>query len=156
VQSFREEPVTNVHLSDIRVDPQADETVATFLTLSMENPTTNARTIVVDFIINTPDRLGVVRQRGVTESNLAQVTATGRIEPGSQRSMRVGLEVLDDSIVGGSVPINVTVRYYPADQPEDVKYVQDLQKSNERIIVSKPGILNETMAWLDSVLEGLL
>jgi hypothetical protein len=119
----------------------------------MENPSSNDRTVVVEFIIDTPSGLDVVRQRGVDEANNAQITGIGRIEPGSQRSMRVGLRISDESIIGSDVPIDVTIRYYPASQPEDLTYVR---QSSEEINIQHPGILSRISSWMDSVFEGFL
>jgi len=153
VRSFRESPTESTHLSNIQIDPESEQATKTFLTASMENPSSNDRTVIVEFIIDTPSGLDVVRQRGVDEANNAQITGIGRIEPGSQRSMRVGLRISDESIIGSDVPIDVTIRYYPASQPEDLTYVR---QSSEEINIRHPGILSRISSWMDSVFEGFL
>lgn len=153
VRSFREPPTESTHLSNIQIDPESEQVTKTFLTASMENPSSNNRTVVVEFIIDTPDGLEVVRQRGVDEANNAQITGIGRIEPGSQQSMRVGLRISDESIIGSDVPIDLTVRYYPANHPEDLTYVR---QSNEEINIRRPGIIPRISSWMDSVFDGFL
>lgn len=148
VQSFREPPTKNTHLSKLRIDPESERVTKTFLTVSMENPTSNDRTVVVEFIIDTPDGLEVVRQRGVSASNNAQITGVGRLEPGEQRSMRVGLRIADKSLIGSDVPINRTIRYYPASQPDDITYIR---QSDEEISIRQPGIISAIASWFDSI-----
>lgn len=150
VRSFREPPTESTHLSNIQIDPESERVTKTFLTTSLENPSSNDRTVVVEFIIDTPDGLEVVRQRGVSEANNAQITGIGRIEPGSQRSMRVGLRIADESIIGSDVPIDVTIRYYPASQPEDLSYVR---QSNEEVTIRRPGIIPQVTTWIDSLID---
>lgn len=153
VRSFREPPTESTHLSSIEIDPESERTTKTFLTTSLENPSSNDRTVVVEFIIDTPDGLEVVRQRGVSEANNAQITGVGRIEPGAQRSMRVGLRIADESLTGSDVPIDVTIRYYPASQPEDLTYVR---QSSEVVTIQQPGIIPQVSAWIDSLLDRFL
>jgi hypothetical protein len=153
VRRFRNEPTANLHLTNVEVDPEAERVTETFLTASMENPAANDRTVVVEFVIETPDGLSVVRQRGVDAANNAQITGISRVQPGSQRSMRVGLTVIDESLVGEDVPVNVTVRYYPAGQPQDATY---LRQSNAEIRLRHPGIVSRVSAWVDDLLDDLL
>ncbi|RLM87946.1 PKD domain-containing protein [Halobellus sp. Atlit-38R] len=152
VDSFSEPPTQSLHLTNIKIDPQSERTTKTFLTVSMENPSSNDRTVVVDFIIDTPDGLDVVRMRGVDAANKAQITGKGRIDPGSQRSMRVGLRIADESLIGSDVPIDVTIRYYPAGHPEDLTYIR---QSNERISIRGPSFIEQLSSWFDGVLGGV-
>ena len=153
VRSFREPPTKNTHLSNIRIDPESEQVTKTFLTASMENPSSNDRTLVVEFIFDTPNGIEVVRQRGVSEANNAQLSGIGRLEPGDQRSMRVGLRLNDKSLIGSDIPINRTIRYYPANQPQDINYIR---QSNEEISIHSPGVLSEISSLIDSVLDGFL
>ena len=149
VRSFHESPTNNVHLTNIVINPESERTTQTFLTVAMENPSSNARTVVVEFIIDTPDGLSIVRQRGVDASNKAQVTGIGRVRPGTQQSLRIGLQIADKSLIGSDVPIDVTVRYYPKNQSEDVSYIRE---SKDEIRVQRPGILSRIISWIEGII----
>jgi hypothetical protein len=143
VRSFETAPEQNVHLSDVEIDPEANTSTATFLSMSLENPASNDRTVVVEFVVQTPDGLVPIRLNDVSEASQAQITGIGRVEPGQQKSMRIGLELADESLAGERLSFGVTIRYYPENNPADVTLLQDANASvnvvGSGLTVESPG-----------------
>ncbi|GAB7017839.1 hypothetical protein JCM18750_07000 [Halostagnicola bangensis] len=113
-------------------DQSSSETVdldgsTEILTFSIQNPEVNDREIDAEITAELPDGISISAASGVSTGDAAVQTATETVAPGHQESMRLDINVEDESLDGQQVTIPYQIRYQPVGD-EDVTYTPNEQE----------------------------
>jgi hypothetical protein len=120
---FNAIPTTSEQSSTKRLDT---ESATEILTFSIQNPSVNEKDIFAELVTQAPDGISIAGTSGASTTSSAIQTAQKTVSPGSQQSMRLSINVDDDSLQGKSIRIPYQVRYYPEDNDKTV-YTDDEQ-----------------------------
>jgi hypothetical protein len=99
-------------------DQSSTETVGTdsgteILTFSIQNPEANDLEIDAEIIAELPDGVSISAASGVSTGDASVQTSSVTIAPGHQESMRLDVNIEDDSLDGQQLTIPYQVRYQP-------------------------------------------
>ncbi|MDQ2052031.1 PKD domain-containing protein, partial [Natronolimnohabitans sp. A-GB9] len=96
------------------------------LTFSIQNPEVNDRDIEAETIAELPDGISISAASGVSSGDAAVQTATETVAPGHQESMRLDINIEDESLDGQRVTIPYQIKYQPVGD-ENVSYTSNEQ-----------------------------
>ncbi len=97
------------------------------LTFSIQNPEVNDREIEAETIAELPDGISISAASGVSSGDSAVQTSSETVVPGHQKSMRLDINIEDESLDGQRVTIPYQIRYQPVGD-EDVTYTANEQE----------------------------
>jgi plastocyanin len=83
------------------------------LTFSIKNPEVNNRAINTEMVVELPDGISISAASGFSEGSAAIQTSSVTIAPGNQRSVRLNINVDDESLEGQQLTIPYQIRYQP-------------------------------------------
>jgi len=83
------------------------------LTFSIQNPDTNDREINAEIVAELPDGVSISGASDVSSGDAAIQASQTTIRPGRQESMRLDINIGDDSLDGERITIPYQVRYQP-------------------------------------------
>jgi hypothetical protein len=83
------------------------------LTFSIKNPEVNNRAINAEMVVELPDGISISAASGFSEGSAAIQTSSVTIAPGNQRSVRLNINVDDESLEGQQLTIPYQIRYQP-------------------------------------------
>ncbi|MXV61872.1 hypothetical protein GS429_07345 [Natronorubrum sp. JWXQ-INN-674] len=88
------------------------------LTFSFRNPDVNDQVISVEIIAELPDGLSISSTKDVSEGDAAIQARVGTVAPGQTESMRLSVQVHDESLRGEELEIPYEIRHYPEGNPD--------------------------------------
>jgi hypothetical protein len=122
VSSFREPPQIDPQITTTSLDPDGKEE---FVTVSVQHPSVNERNVETELIIRPPDGITVSSTRNIREGDPSQFVGYDTVSPGSQTSITISLDVNDDTLVGETLAIDYRVIYFPSNQRESFRVVDN-------------------------------
>ena len=115
VSAFRSRPS---FASQSTADQLSPGTESELFTFSIRNPDVNTQDANVEIITELPNGVSITGARDVSEGDAGLQALVGTVSPGSQDSMRLRLQVTDESLRGEELTIPYQIRYYPRDNPD--------------------------------------
>jgi PKD repeat protein len=115
VSAFRSRPS---FASQTTADQLSPGTESELFTFSIRNPDVNTQDANIEIITELPNGVSITGARDVTEGDAGLQALVGTVPPGSQESMRLRLQVTDESLRGEELTIPYQIRYYPRENPD--------------------------------------
>jgi len=146
VSAFRSRPS---FASQSTADQLSPGTESELFTFSIRNPDVNTQDANVEIITELPNGVSITGARDVSEGDAGLQALVGTVSPGSQDSMRLRLQVTDESLRGEELTIPYQIRYYPRDNPDQYAVFAEerltVTVSEERLTVTvSPDRADET------------
>jgi hypothetical protein len=116
-------PTVSDQSSSTVVDVDSNTEILTF---SIRNPESNTKTINTEIVAELPDGISISGASGVSSGDAAVQAANKTIAPGQQESMRLNINVEDNSLDGQQLTIPYSIRYRPVGG-ENIIYTPDEQ-----------------------------
>jgi hypothetical protein len=107
---FNSEPTFSEQSSETTLDINGNTAVLTF---SVRNPGVNTKELETEILTKLPDGMSISGASGVSSGDAAIQTASTTVPPGQQASMRLEVNVNDESLVGKRLIIPYQIRYNP-------------------------------------------
>lgn len=130
VSAFRSQPTFASQSTANQLSPGTDSELFTF---SIRNPDVNTQDAKVEIITELPNGVSITGAQDVSEGDAGLQALVGTVSPGNQESMRLRLQVTDESLRGEELTIPYQIRYYPSGNPGQYAIFTE-----ERITVTVP------------------
>lgn len=108
--NFNALPTVSQQSSDQQMEVGGSTEIVTF---SVQNPDENERPLSAEIVTKLPDGMSISGARDVTSGDAAIQTARTTVSPGRQESMRLEINVNDESLEGTRISIPYQVRWGP-------------------------------------------
>lgn len=130
---FNSEPSFSEQSSQTTLDVNGNTAVLTF---SVQNPGVNTQQLETEILTKLPDGMSISGAGDVSSGDAAIQTASTTVSPGQQASMRLEVNVNDESLAGKRLIIPYQIRYYPQGNSQ-VIYTADEQEVEVRVTESQ-------------------
>jgi PKD repeat protein len=108
--NFNALPTVSQQSSNQRMEVGGSTEIITF---SVQNPDENEKSLSTEIVTKLPDGMSISGARDVTSGDAAIQTARTTVSPGRQESMRLEINVNDESLEGTQISIPYQVRWGP-------------------------------------------
>jgi len=130
VSAFRSRPTFASQTTANQLSPGTDSELFTF---SIRNPDVNTQDAKIEIITELPNGVSITGAQDVSEGDAGLQALVGTVSPGNQESMRLRLQVTDESLRDEELTIPYQIRYYPSGNPDQYAVFTE-----ERITVTVP------------------
>jgi hypothetical protein len=121
---FNSEPTFSEQSSETTLDVDGNTAVLTF---SVRNPGANTQQLETEILTKLPDGMSISGASDVSSGDAAIQAASSTVSPGQQTSLRLEVNVNDESLAGKRLIIPYQIRYYPQGNSR-VIYTADSQE----------------------------